>query len=171
MSNVFVHKVVEIPEVMDLNGVVVREKKEINIRTRSDVPFRSITDLKGYTEGRVFTQPSKTNTKDYVPVKKTIAAIMARYSHQQLQQLGILDNINHPEEYDNEDIAEVYDGQDDGLNQDALDMHDEYQALAEQVAELESERSANAGREQSGVQGASASGPTKQEAASAGDAD
>ena len=95
-----VDKIVKIPEVVDHNGEIVVPERNLKIKTREDVPCRSITDLKGYTDEWVFTEPSKTNTKDYVPIRKTIAAILARYSHEQLLQIGINDNINHPDEYD-----------------------------------------------------------------------
>lgn len=81
-------------------GEVIQEAKEMEMVTRPEIPFRSVTDLKKHNFGRVFTEPSVTQSACYVPIKQTIQAILARHSMDTIRQLGIQENVDHPEEYD-----------------------------------------------------------------------
>lgn len=155
--------------ISDLTGEVIQEEKEMTMLTRPDIPFRSITDLKQHNFGRVFTEPSVTQSACYVPIKQTIQAILQRHSMDTIRQLGIQENINHPEEYDGyiedtdgnltyvgEDAYEQADFNQDG---DLLDAYD-------YAAELqESELAANVASEQSAAK-TTTSGGGKSEAVS-----
>lgn len=72
----------------DVTGEVIQEAKTISILTRPEVPFRSITDLKGYTDAELNTMPSMTNTKDFVPTKKTIAMVLKNHSMVELEAIA-----------------------------------------------------------------------------------
>ena len=51
------HKIPEI--ICEETGEVLKPASELTIKTRSDVPFRSITDLKGYEGHEVNTHVSE----------------------------------------------------------------------------------------------------------------
>lgn len=69
----FVEK--KIPEVVDpVTGEVLFDSYDI--MTREDVPFRSITDLKGFSDVELNFDPSETDSSQYEPLESLISRMM-----------------------------------------------------------------------------------------------
>lgn len=141
-------------EFVSASGEIIQEAKDMTMFTRKEVPFRSITDLKEHNFGLTITEPTKTQSACYVPIKQTIQAILARHSMDTIRQLGIQDNIDHPEEYDGyiEDEngkltyvgEEAFEAADLSQEADMLEAYDYATALQESelAANVASEHSA-----------------------------
>lgn len=67
------HKIPEI--ICEETGEVLKPASELTIKTRSDVPFRSITDLKGYEGHEVNTHVSDCDCTGYIPINKQVQMI------------------------------------------------------------------------------------------------
>lgn len=67
------HKIKEI--ICEDTGEVLKPASELVIKTRLDVPFRSITDLKGYEGHEVNTHVSDCDVTGYIPINKQISMI------------------------------------------------------------------------------------------------
>lgn len=119
----------------EVTGELISEGKIIEIFTRPDVPFRSITDLKGYDDSELNTMPSMTNTKDFVPIKKTIAMVLKNYKLEELEILAEKQKeFGDFDEYDDDNYAgDNVDEFGDAI--DAADFYDGQKAIETELEE------------------------------------
>jgi len=72
----FTEKTIKVPEVTDfVTGEVLKPAYEYKIKTREDVPFRSITDLKGYEGHEIHNEPTICDSTTYTPISKLVQMI------------------------------------------------------------------------------------------------
>lgn len=126
---------VKLPEkVSKTTGEIVRAEKIIKVISNPDCPYRTIRDLKGYEDAECNTEPSMTNTQDYVPTRVLIQRMLQRHSLAELRMMAEQDALLHPEDYDSEeqDIDTVTDDAQDDL--ELMDQISDLQSLAEEQA-------------------------------------
>lgn len=71
-----VERVVVKPQVVDSNGVIIRDAYQYTVTERSGSRFRSITDLKGFDDRELNVEPSQTDVSGYVDNRLIIQKIL-----------------------------------------------------------------------------------------------
>lgn len=152
-------KVIFEPEVTHWDtGEILKPEKEIHIMTRDDVPFRSITDLKGYEGHEVNTGSTVADPTGFIPTARLVEMIF-----RSPDAFALATKVEDGD-YDEENELSIID--------DPIDQMEELYDLTLAQQEQNASRSANAESEHSAVQATTTTeGGAKDEAVSADVAD
>lgn len=129
-------KIIE-PEVTRWDtGEVLLPEKEITIKTREDVPFRSITDLKGYVGHETPCHASVCDSSTYTPISQLVKMIFR--SPDAFSQAVRVDDGDYDTDFEVAIISDPIEQMDE--LQDLADMQEAQ--IATQAANAVSEQSA-----------------------------
>lgn len=103
-------KILQIPEVVNYEtGEVLKPAGKLEIKTREEVGFRSLTDLKGFSDNEKPQHVSIVNTEDYVPVKKLVDMIFRGKTKKEQAILTAKLNAQNADDYDEDNEVEIID--------------------------------------------------------------
>lgn len=133
----FTDKIIEKQGIVNSLGEVVLEPVTYTVKERSEVPFRSITDLKGYSDNEVFVEPSNTDISGYVDNRIIIDKIMRDVPLDLLSMYGAqISHASGDQDFDDEEF-DIPD------HLDELDIVTAANAAAGAIAEAQSKNQIN----------------------------